>query len=113
MAMDDVGGRLAARLSAFERGDPTDVLDEQALTDASAMLQEAAGSAEGVSVSVMRAIATLHWYRYLALPDGHDQEDLRMAVNLFALIAPVARSAVPKEVLRLLERDSGGREEKS
>ncbi|RKR92927.1 tetratricopeptide repeat protein [Micromonospora pisi] len=103
--LEDLFAAVVARIEAHEQGDSGPLLDDEAVTQSGALYEQATGD-DGVPLDVVRVLAWLHWYRYLALPEGPDQEDLNQALALFAAIADVDPEAVPPPVARYLA--SGG-----
>ncbi|MGE6955127.1 hypothetical protein, partial [Staphylococcus capitis] len=89
---------LTARITAFTNDDPGTVLDPAALITAESLLRLADNTDGGVPLPVAHVVAWLRWCRYLALPEGQDQEDLQAALALFAPIAQVAPEALPEPV---------------
>src|SRR5215470_13654709 len=94
--------RLIARIRAFEQGDPGAVLDQQALVEADAVLRQATDADSGSAFAAVQVVAWLRWCRYLALPEGGDQDDLLAAIELFTPIAEANPQAVPEPVRRYL-----------
>ncbi len=106
MTTDDLASSLAARIDAFRLGDPAGVLDEQALAEAAALWQQAATADGEVRLVVVHVLGWLYWSRYLALPHGHDQADLKRALALFDIIVRVDPDAVPSQARMLLTQDA-------
>src|SRR5262249_39588002 len=98
-----VPDRLIARIHAFEQGDPGPVLDRQALAEAYAVLRQStdADGADG-AFAALQVVAWLFWYRYLALPEGEDQNTLQAAIEFFTPIAGVNPQAVPEPLRQYL-----------
>ena len=94
---DELLAAVHARLVRLNNDrDASSVLSEEASNEAKALL--AAVSDPGADGEVLHAVGWLHWYRYLLLPDGDDQEDLAAAL---ALLEPVYRAypdSVPEQV---------------
>ncbi|GAB7110958.1 hypothetical protein JCM4814A_92760 [Streptomyces phaeofaciens JCM 4814] len=93
---------FARRLDAFQlHGDPSAVLDPQAVADAKRLWADHQGPSGGVPLEVVFVVAKLYWLRHQARP-GHDDEDLRIATDLFAALHRAAPQTVPYEVTPLL-----------
>ena len=54
------------------------------------------------SLPAMYILGWLHWYRYQALPEGHDQQDLQAAVSMFTPCFMHGTSGLPGPLLPLL-----------
>jgi hypothetical protein len=108
MPMEDLIASLADRIRAFEKGDPTAVLDDQALAEAADLWQQAAAD-DGIPVDVAQVVAWLHWYRSMVLPEDQDQEELQTALKVFAAIVEVAPDLVPEQVKTYLAGGTGNR----
>ncbi len=61
--------------------DLSPVLEDSALTEAREL--ERTLIDDHGSLLAMNLLGWLHWYRYQALPDGHDQQDLQVAATMF------------------------------
>jgi tetratricopeptide (TPR) repeat protein len=93
---------FAQRLDAFQlHGDPSAVLDPQAVTEAKQLWADNQGPDGGVPLEVVFVVAKLYWLRHQARP-GHDDDDLRIAVDLFTALYETAPQTVPYEVTPLL-----------
>jgi hypothetical protein len=86
-----------------EQGDPGWVLADDAVQAA----HELAAVAADRDGKAWYAIATLHWFRYHLLPEGHGQEDLAAALAAFAKLMPYAAFLVPEPVQRFLAERRG------
>src|SRR4051794_22181368 len=77
------------------------VLEEAALTEARELagflLDDAASNLAGSYL-----LGWLHWYRYQALPEGQDQQDLRSAVAMFSQCFINGVSGMPEQLLPIL-----------
>ncbi|MFE9173192.1 CHAT domain-containing protein [Streptomyces kebangsaanensis] len=69
------------------------LLSDQARREAAALV-DAGGSDEDLSVA--RVLGMFHWYRYLVLPEGDDQEELNTAVEFLYPVYHVHPDAVPE-----------------
>jgi CHAT domain-containing protein/tetratricopeptide (TPR) repeat protein len=93
---------LTRRIRAFEQGNPRPVLDPQAVAEARDLLARAVDAGRAVPLDAARVVAWLHWYRYLALPEGQDLDDMHAAIELFAPMTEVDPQAVPDPVRQYL-----------
>lgn len=102
----DLIASIEQRIRSFlDHRDPTGILDEQAVQQAAALVK----MPEGRRLNAMLVVATLHYYRYLMLPDGEDLDDLGKAVIMFHNLAVAAAHAdddppaslVPPSIARL------------
>ncbi|MGB3437625.1 MAG: hypothetical protein WBA97_02635 [Actinophytocola sp.] len=84
---------LDARIARHANGDPSGVLDEQAL----ALVTELTRSGEPDAGSLVR-VAALHLCRYEALPREHGGADLRLAQALYTNLHTVDPRLVPPKV---------------
>ena len=108
--IDRLLGALRARIVAFKNGDPSQVLDHEAITEAeqlSRAVQLASLSGQQL-IPVIQALAYLHWSRYLLLP-GDAAADLLRARALFALLSGLNPELVPESIRRQLAGDSSAR----
>ncbi|GAA2996070.1 CHAT domain-containing protein [Actinokineospora diospyrosa] len=99
--LDAVIDELDRRVGDFGRdSDPATVLDEAG----SELLAHAWELARSTEISAWTAfvLARFHWCRYIALPDGHDQRDFSVAVELFTELRRIDPDAVPPPILDLL-----------
>jgi tetratricopeptide (TPR) repeat protein len=98
---DHLLAALRARLLRFSTAeDARLVLDRDALDEATALISIAPGG----DLESAHAAGLLHWYRYLVLPEGEDQEDLQQAFLLLAKVYTVYPDAVPEPLHQLLRR---------
>ena len=104
---DDLIAALADRLSAFSLKDPNSVLDPQAVAEARVLLSLVTDADGRMPLNAAQLVAWLHWYRYWALPEDQEQEDLRLAIALFSSIAQAGPHPVP-ELLRKHVPPAGG-----
>jgi tetratricopeptide (TPR) repeat protein len=106
----DAFSALAARLRRFsETGDPSVVLDPATPDEARRLWDAAileAGDPRGVSVDVLMVLASVHWFRYQALPKEQDEDDLRMALDFFGILRERAPERVPDQIAALLASPS-------
>jgi tetratricopeptide (TPR) repeat protein len=101
--MDQVMGRerllalVRARVERFNAGqDPAVVLDPEAVAELTALLETVPDPAADIEVAY--AAGLLHWFRYLVLEPGHDEQDLRAALTMFLPVYRVRPDAVPAQV---------------
>jgi tetratricopeptide (TPR) repeat protein len=90
-ALQDALGRVAA--------DPQRILAAESTHTAEALRAAVSGSDPAADVDVAHALGWYHWFRYLVLPEGEDQEDLEAAAGWLIHVYPSAPDAVP-EALR-------------
>ncbi|MEZ0116013.1 tetratricopeptide (TPR) repeat protein [Catenulispora sp. EB89] len=105
----DVQERLASlnrRLEAYTRhGDVSAILADEALSEAKALMGSAGADAPdggSVPLTVVSAVAWLHWNRALELSGKRGAGDRRIAADLFTAIAGVDPTQVPEQ-LRLAD----------
>ncbi len=91
-----------ARIRRFtESGDASALLEPAAIREASQLFDgalPAGGDPGAVPVDVLTALAYLHWCRYRVLPEGQDQNDLRLALDFFAALLGRAPERIPGEI---------------
>ena len=105
---------LQARLQRVSTTqDLSPVLEKEASAEARQLARTLTDNLD--SLPAMHRLGWLHWYRYQALPEGHDQQDLQAAFTMFTscfingmtdlpspLLPQLAEQATPT-ALRLLE----------
>lgn len=95
---------INARLARYEgQRDAAGILDE-ALRTAAVRLLELVGS-QTTDVDAVVTVARVFWLRYLLLPEGQDQADLRQALVLYRAIHEVRPEAVPDELRAAVSAD--------
>ena len=99
--IDRLLNALRARLDAFEDGDPSKVLEQEALAEEGQLNQAARSASLSGSrlASLMRVVADLHWSRYLILSDKEERD---AALMLFALLSRLDKNLVPEPIKPLL-----------
>jgi hypothetical protein len=100
-ALSAVRGHLT---QALEHPDEQSILVPQALADAE-RLAAAADPADDPAVAY--ALGLFHWFRYVDLPAGADQDDLAAAVRLFEPLFRSDPDSVPTPLRRLFLRKAG------
>ena len=92
---------LRARLAAFKDGDPSKVLEQQAVAEASQLNQAARSASLSRSqlIPLIQVVADLHWSRYLILSDDKERDT---ALMLFAILSRLDQNLVPEPIKRLL-----------
>ena len=90
-------------------GDPSIILAENARRDAELLwsLVSTPDGERSTDVSALHALAWWHCFRYLALPEGANQEDLRLAIKFSQLLDERAPSLVPDLVRTKLSGGTG------
>ncbi|MBE1489173.1 CHAT domain-containing protein [Plantactinospora soyae] len=63
---------------------------------------------DGLTAHAALALARFHWCRYLALPEGEDDADQSLAIELFTALWHIDPEVVPAPVRALLEQGSDG-----
>ncbi|CUU55375.1 CHAT domain-containing protein [Parafrankia irregularis] len=103
--------QVGARIAKFTADRNVDlVLDPAALDEVSSLLAVAARP--GPDLEVLSLAGWLHWFRYLSLDAGDDQNDLRLAVILFEEVYRVRPEAVPTRIGNLMDGlGNGGSDE--
>ena len=81
--------------------DPSGVLKKKALRDAEEL---AALTDPADDLDSAYALGMFHWFRYLALPDGADQDDLTAAARFLAPVFRADPEAVPEPLRRLYQQ---------
>ncbi|MFI6372013.1 CHAT domain-containing protein [Streptomyces sp. NPDC050546] len=86
-------GALRRRLRAFAAGDHSQVLDDEAVNEASGLMRAAGPPYE---VEVVHVVASLHWARHHAqVPPGAQDSDYRIALSLFQMLRATRPDLVP------------------
>ncbi|MFI6574027.1 CHAT domain-containing protein [Nocardia fluminea] len=78
------------------------MLEPEALIEAEVLADFASTPTGGVDVSVMQALGMFRWFRYLALPEGEDQEELTAAIETLAPCFLRGAPALPEPLLPAL-----------
>jgi Tetratricopeptide repeat len=76
------------------------VLEETALDEARKLTRTLTDDLG--SLHAMYLLGWLHWYRYQALPEGHDHQDLEAAVSMFAPCFINGINGLPESLLPVL-----------
>jgi Tetratricopeptide repeat len=92
-----VQGRLE-RVAAAQALSP--VLEETALDEARELTRTLTD--DHGSLPARYLLGWLHWYRYQALPEGHDQQDLQTAVSMLTFCFVNGTSNLPESLLPIL-----------
>ena len=96
---------IYARLARYSQWqDASDILDEDLRTKAFELL-ELVGQ-QAVDLQAVAAVACVFWLRSRLLPEGQDEADRQIAVDLYRIIHQVSPQAVPPE-LRSAVREEG------
>ena len=98
------------RISRYTKvGDPSIILAENARRDAELLwsLVSTPDGERSTDVSALHALAWWHCFRYLALPEGANQEDLRLAIKFSQLLEERAPRLVPDLVRTKLSGGTG------
>ncbi len=99
--MDQLLGRLTARINQSLDGEPSAVLEAAASAEAQ-QLREAVSSGDGdlrsAPPDVLTVLAYFHKVRSLAQPNVGCQDDLRTALSLFCILADRAPERVPQHL---------------
>jgi tetratricopeptide (TPR) repeat protein len=99
---------LAAVQARFERvavhQDPSLVLEPDAITEARRLSEIVADHDEDLQARSL--LGWLHWYRYLALPEGEDGEDLQAAIELLLPCFLSAAGQLPGPLLPRLAEEA-------
>lgn len=98
---DDLVAALLARLEAFVSGDHSQVLDDQALHEARALMETTASAPD---LEAMFMVASLHRARHRALPAEPPGADYETALSLFTLIGRQRPDLVPAEFRAVIEQ---------
>jgi tetratricopeptide (TPR) repeat protein len=93
-----------------EHGDPTAVLDDEALDEA-VRLWRMAAVFEPMQVWFAVVIGRLHWHRYLLLPGAEAEQDLTSASYLTTFVRDRAPHLLPELVAPLLEASAAACEQ--
>jgi tetratricopeptide (TPR) repeat protein len=92
---------LRTRLQRFSTTEDAQVvLDHDALGEVTALISIAPPN----DLEAAQAAGLLHWFRYLVLPAGEDQEDLQQAFLHFAPVYTAYPDAVPEPLQQLLRQ---------
>ncbi|MET9412366.1 hypothetical protein ABZX90_42685 [Streptomyces sp. NPDC002935] len=93
---------FARRLDAFQlHGESSAVLEPEAVAEAKQLWADNQGPDGAVPLEVVYVVAKLYWLRHQARP-GHDDEDPRIAADLFTAVYQAAPQMLPNEVAPLL-----------
>jgi hypothetical protein len=96
--------QVRARLERFGADhDPATVLDPEATTALTALLEVVPDPAADLAVA--HAAGWLHWLRYLALDPGADQQDLTAALTLLQPVYQARPDSVPEQVCTHFSKD--------
>ncbi|MFF8480419.1 hypothetical protein [Streptomyces antibioticus] len=106
-ADDPVVGELTSqilrRIEADTNGDAAAVLDDETLV-VGRRLWEAVGSGEHpVPLETVVVLGTLHWLRYLRLPQDTDSTDLATALHFYGRLSMNHPELVPRRIRALIE----------
>jgi hypothetical protein len=92
---------LARRINATEKtGDPTHVLDHRALTTVGKLLSSPSSAKDA---DVLVTVGIFHWIRFMALPGGEGERDLRIATEMIREVYQIDPDKVPAKLRHLLE----------
>jgi hypothetical protein len=80
------------------------VLEEAAVTEARGLTRALGNDQESLSATYL--LGWLHWYRYQALPAGHDQQDLQAAMAMFTSCFISGMSGFPESLVPSLADQS-------
>jgi len=80
--------------------DLSPVLEETALTEARELTQTLTDDLGSLPVRYL--LGWLHWYRYQALPEGQDQQDLQVAVTMYTPCFINGMSGLPAQLLPIV-----------
>ncbi|MEU7604439.1 hypothetical protein, partial [Streptomyces sp. NPDC041003] len=98
---EDLLAAVQARLQHVQEGqDLSPVLEPAALAEAEHLTR----LLDDQDVEARYVLGWLHWYRYLALPEGRDQEDLDTALAMFTFcfVHDISDEALPEPLLPYL-----------
>jgi len=88
---------VRARVERFNAGhDPAAVLDPEAVAELTALFETVPDPAADIEIA--SAAGWLHWFRYLVLDPGDNEQDLRGALTQFLPVYRVRPDAVPAQV---------------
>ncbi len=88
---------VRARVERFDVDhDPAAVLDPEAVAELTALLETVPDPTADIEVA--SAAGWLHWFRYLVLDPGDDEQDLGDALTLFLPVYRARPDAVPAQV---------------
>jgi hypothetical protein len=103
---DELLTDLRERINRFGAdNNPATILSDET-RDVADQLQEAVSPS--FDFDVLQALGWFHWARYLALPEGQDQADLSIALQLLELVYYTDPDSVPDDVRRHFDRTSPG-----
>ncbi|GAA1021365.1 CHAT domain-containing protein [Acrocarpospora pleiomorpha] len=100
---DDLLDTVRARLrQVMATGDPSLLLEAAAIADARHLAAGLTGQES--HLETRRVLGWWHWYRYQALPEGEDQDDLVAAAEMFGVcfLAEIADEDLPEPLLPIL-----------
>ena len=92
---------VQARLERVTAQDLSPVLEEMAHTEARELARTLTDDDPG-SLPAMYYLGWLHWYRVLALPEGHGRQDLEIAVTMFTSCFINGIDGLPGSLMPLL-----------
>ena len=84
-----------------ETQDPSAILSDQALADATTLLETTPDITADLEVA--HIVGWLHWCRYLVLPAGSDRQDFDAALTLLTPVWRAVPESVPEALRRILE----------
>ena len=90
-----------ARYSQWE--DASDILDEDLRARALELLRLV--GQQTTDLQAVAAAACVFWLRFRLLPEGQDEEDLQLAIDLYRVIHQVSPEAVPPELRSAMQSE--------
>lgn len=90
-----------ARYSQWE--DSSDILDEDLRAKALELLRLV--SQQKTDLQAVAAVACVFWLRFRLLPEGQDEGDLQLALDLYRVIHQVSPEAVPPELRSFVQSE--------
>ncbi|MFH8375527.1 hypothetical protein [Streptomyces cyaneofuscatus] len=102
-AVRELTSQILRRIDADTNGSPAAVVDDEALVLGRQLWEAAGGGERLVPVEVVAVLGTLHWLRYLRLPQDTDSSDLETALLFHSRISVIHPEVVPRRISALIE----------
>ncbi|MFI6804672.1 tetratricopeptide repeat protein [Streptomyces luteogriseus] len=99
----ELTSQILRRIEADTNGSAAAVLDDEALALGQRLWEAVGGGERLVPVETVAVLGTLHWLRYLRLPQDTDSTDLETALLFYGRISVIHPEVVPRRISALIE----------